>query len=137
MDMESTAGTDSSVLDGSITSKSQSEIMAELQSQQLNVTDKVGASLTFASGAKGAMGEWAVENAAQNRVKIRCDVYLGDRLIARSPMIAPNQHIEKISLLQSIQAGEYEVTAYINYYDPSTGAYAGKAGYKLRLTVAH
>ena len=56
-------------------------------------------------------------------------------MIAKSVPIKPDQHIETIILSENLESGQYDVIAYINYYDPDSGEYLAKAGFKIKLTV--
>ena len=124
-----------SAVDGAMQSKSQEQILKELQDQQINVTDKLGSHLYFPNSKAGTEGSWIVENVETNTVTMQCEVYLDDRMIAKSVPIKPNQHIETIVLSEDVAPGEYEVIAYVNYYDLSSGTYLAKAGFKVSLTV--
>ena len=122
-------------IDGALQKKSPDEILKELQQKQITVTDKLSSHIYFPSGKSGTEGNWIVENVATNMVTIQCEVYLGDVLIAKSVPIRPNQHIETIILSEDVKSGEYDVIAYINYYDLETDSYLAKAGFKIKLTV--
>jgi cell division protein YceG involved in septum cleavage len=125
-----------SALPGGYTPKSRQEILSELQKEQVVVTDKVSAQISFPSGAKGAVGSWVVENPATNKVIEQCDVVLNGKTVAESVPINPGQHIESITLSQKVAPGTYDVTATINYYSTSTKELLGKAGYRIKLTVS-
>jgi hypothetical protein len=125
-----------SALPGGYTPKSRQEILSELQKEQVVVTDKVSAQISFPSGAKGAVGSWVVENPATNKVIEQCDVVLNGKTVAESIPINPGQHIESITLSQKVAPGTYDVTATINYYSTSTKELLGKAGYRIKLTVS-
>ncbi len=122
-------------IDGEAQTKTQEEILDELKNQQLIVTDKLSSNIIFNSGEVGSIGEWVVENLKENDVIQQAEVYWKDVLIAKTTPIYPNQHITGVSLLESISPGEYEATAYINYYDTETKEYISKAGYSIHLTV--
>ena len=62
-------------------------------------------------------------------------MYWNEVLIAKTTPIYPNQHITGVALLESIEPGEYEATAYLNYYDIETKEFLSKAGYSIHLTV--
>lgn len=126
---------DGSSLDGKAETKSRDEILEELQRQQLVVTDKLSSNITFPSGEIGTVGEWVVENPAENNIIQQAEVYLMDKLIAKSTPIYPDQHITGVTLLDSVEPGDYEVIAYLNYYDINTKEFISKAGYKIHLTV--
>ncbi|HCA28480.1 MAG TPA: hypothetical protein DEP23_02305 [Ruminococcaceae bacterium] len=124
-----------SAIDGGVKSKTQEEILKELQADQINVTDKLSSNIFFPSGKAGTEGNWTVENVETNTVAIQCEVYLGDKMIAKSVPIKPNQHIETIILSEDVDPGQYEVIAYVNYYSIDKGDYLAKAGFKITLTV--
>lgn len=124
-----------SALDGQAESKTSEEVLEELQKEQINVTDRLGSCIVFSKGKAGTPGSWAVENPADNRVVMQCEVYLDNELTAKTVPIRPGQHIESVPLLKNLKAGTYDVTAYINYYAPDTSDYIGKAGYQIKLTV--
>lgn len=126
---------DGNSLDGEIQATDRDEILKELAKQQLNVTDKLSSNITFPSGIVDTIGEWIIENPKENTIIQQAEVYLDDVLIAKSTPIYPNQHITAIELLEEIASGEYEVIAYINYYDIETKEFISKAGYKIHLTV--
>ena len=111
------------------------EILKELEKQQLIVTDKLSSNITFPSGEVGTVGSWIVENPEENSIIQQAEIYFGDELIAKSTPIYPNQHITGIELLSPIEPGEYEVTAYLNYYDIEKKEFISKAGYKIHMTV--
>ncbi len=122
-------------IEGTAVTKSRVEILEELKKQQLVVTDKLSSNITFSSGKAGTIGEWIAENPADNNIIQQAEVYFDELLIAKSTPIYPNQHIEAIELNQNIKSGEYDVIAYINYYDIETKEFISKAGYKIHLTV--
>ena len=122
-------------IEGEAQSKTNNDILAELEKQQLVVTDKLSSNITFPSGSSGTIGDWIVENTATNNIILQAEVYLDDVLIAKSTPIYPNQHITGVSLLENIEHGEYDVTAYLNYYDVDTKEFLSKAGYTIHLTV--
>ena len=122
-------------LDGGYKSKTKEQILSDLQKAQVTVTDKISSSAIFDSGAKGSYGTWIVENLSENNVIMQCEIYDGERLICKSVPIYPNQHIERIELLEPVEAGSRDVTAYINYFTLDTKAYISKAGYKINLTI--
>lgn len=124
-----------SSLEGEVKAKEREEILKELEKQQLVVTDKLSSNITFPSGEIGIIGEWIVENPEENNIIQQAEVYLNDALIAKSTPIYPNQHITKIQLLEEVQSGEYDVIAYLNYYEIETKEFISKAGYKIHLTV--
>ena len=124
-----------SALSGAVGTNSNEEILDELRKQQLVVTDKLSSNITFPDGEAGTIGVWIVENPSTNNIIQQAEVYLEDQLIAKTAAIYPNQHIEAIELKQDLQAGEYDVIAYINYYEVDTKALISKAGYKIHLTV--
>ena len=124
-----------SSITGEAESASREEILKSLEKQQLVVTDKLSSNISFDSGTAGTVGDWVVENPEENNVIQQAEVYLADTLIAKSTPIYPNQHITGVSLLTDIESGEYEVTAYLNYYDIETKEFISKAGYRIHLTV--
>lgn len=124
-----------SALDGQTESKTSEEVLEELQKEQINVTDRLGSCIVFPKGKAGTPGSWAVENPANNRVVMQCEVYLDNELVAKTFPIRPGQHIESVPLLKDLKAGTYDVTAYVNYYALDTNDYIGKAGYQIKLTV--
>lgn len=126
---------DSSSIDGQAQARSREDILKELEKQQLIVTDKLSSHISFPVGKVDTIGEWIVENLEENSIIQQAEVYLDDVLIARTTPIYPNQHITGISLLEEVKTGEYEVIAYLNYYDLDTKEFISKAGYKIRLTI--
>lgn len=121
--------------EGEAAKKAREEIMNELKKQQLVVTDTLSSNISFSCGEIGTVGEWVVENGIENTVIQQAEVHLDDVLIAQSTPIYPNQHITGVELLADVDPGEYEVTAYLNYYDLDTKAFLSKAGYNIHLTV--
>ena len=124
-----------SAIDGMSESKTPEQVLEELKKAQINVTDEISSHILFPSGKKGTSGNWTVENPVSNNVMMQCEVFLGDKLIARSVSIRPDQHFESVCLLEDVEAGTYDVTAYVNYYDTQTIQYISKAGYQIKLTV--
>jgi hypothetical protein len=122
-------------VDGSAQSKTPEQVLDELKKAQINVTDKLSSHILFPCGKAGTQGSWVVENVKTNNVIIQCEVFLDDKLIAKSVPIKPNQHIETITLSKDVKAGIYDVTAYINYFKLDTNEYISKAGFKVKLTV--
>ena len=122
-------------IDGAASPKSREEILDDLEKQQLVVTDKLSSNITFPSGNSGTIGDWIVENPSSNNIIQQAEVYFEEQLVAKSAPIYPNQHIEKIELLQDIQPGEYDGIAYINYYNMETQEFISRAGYSIHLTV--
>jgi hypothetical protein len=122
-------------IDREAQTRNQEDILEELKKQQLIVTDKLSSNIIFNSGEVGSIGEWVVENLKENDVIQQAEVYWNDVLIAKTTPIYPNQHIKGVSLLESIAPGEYEATAYLNYYDTETKEFLSKAGYSIHLTV--
>ena len=120
---------------GAYVPKTSSQTLLELEKQQVTVTDKVGSQISFTSGDIGSEGTWMVENPASNKVVEQCEIYLNDKLIAKSAPINPGQHIESIKLLQNMISGDYTVTAYLNYFENGSKTYIGKAGYQIKLKI--
>lgn len=126
---------DGDSLEGEAVAREREDILNELKKQQLIVTDKLSSNITFPTGGPGEIGEWIIENPAENEIIVQGEVYLNDVLIAKSTPIYPNQHITGIALLEEVNSGEYEVTAYLNYYDIETKEFVSKAGYRIHMTV--
>ena len=124
-----------SAVNGEVQGKSKEQILSELQKTQVTVTDKVSSSAIFRNGTAGSIGSWNVENLPSNNVIMQCEIYEGDRLLVKSVPIYPNQHIERIELLESIQCGSHDVVAYINYFKLDTKEFISKAGYKINLVI--
>lgn len=122
-------------LDGRYKAKTKEQILSDLQKAQVTVTDKISSSAVFDIGEKGSFGTWIVENLPENNVVMQCEIYDGEKLLVKSVPIYPNQHIERIELLEPVEAGSHDVTAYINYFTLDTKAYISKAGYKISLTI--
>jgi flagellar basal body-associated protein FliL len=122
-------------VDGAVQSKTSEQVLDELKKAQINVTDKLSSHILFPSGKAGTEGSWMVENVETNNVIMQCEVFLNDKLIAKSVPIKPNQHIETITLSKEVKAGMYDVTAYINYFKLDTKEYISKAGFRVKLTV--
>lgn len=122
-------------VNGAVQSKTPEEILEDLKKAQINVTDKLSSHILFPNGKSGTEGSWSVENVETNNVIIQCEVFLDDKMIAKSVPIKPNQHIDTISLLENVKAGQYDVIAYVNYYKLDTSEYISKAGFKITLTV--
>mgnify|MGYP000023546275 CR=1 FL=1 len=124
-------------IDGSYQSMTREEILADLQERQQVVTDQVSTNVTFSSGKAGSTGEWVMENPKSNSVIQQAEIYYGDDnvLIAKTEPVYPGQYIQAVELLESLKSGEYEALVYINYYNLNEKTFAGKAGYKVHLTV--
>ncbi len=126
---------DGKSLEGEAEARTREDILNELKKQQLIVTDKLSSNITFPSSDIGEIGDWIIENPEENNIIVQAEVYLNDVLIAKSTPIYPNQHITGIALLEEVNSGEYEVTAYLNYYDIETKEFVSKAGYRIHMTV--
>lgn len=126
---------DGSAIDGEVQTKEREDIMNELEKKQLVVTDKLSSNIAFPSGEIGTIGGWVVENPKENNIIQQAEVYLDDVLIAKSTPIYPNQHITGVELLAVVESGEYNVTAYLNYYNIETKEFISKAGYNIHLTI--
>ena len=122
-------------VDGSYKQKTKDQILDELKKAQINVTDKVSSCALFKSGEKDSCGSWVVENLPSNNVIMQCEIYVNDKLIARSTPISPNQHIESIKLSEPLKAGSYDAVAYINYFKLDSQSYISKAGYKIKIII--
>jgi hypothetical protein len=120
---------------GEYMTKSSEQILSELKKAEIYVTDKISSSVLFENGLKGSNGSWVVENLASNNVIMQCEVFIGDKLFAKSVPIYPNEHIERIKLLNDLKSGSYDAIAYINYYKLGTKVYISKAGYKIKIVV--
>ena len=124
-----------SAIPGVYTPKSHDEILSELQKEQITVTDKVSAQISFSNGTKGTVGTWMVENPASNNVIEQCEVVLDGKTVVKSVPIYPGQHIENITLLEKVDPGTYDVIATISYYSTNARAFLGKAGYCIKLSI--
>jgi hypothetical protein len=124
-----------SALNGEYQTMTRDEVLADLKKAQVNVTDKLSSFISFPSGLKGTKGSWVVENVKENNVIEQCEIQLGDKLIAKTPPIHPNQHIKNIELLEQLEPGSYDVVAYISYFNLETKDYISKAGYKIKLSI--
>ncbi len=124
-------------LQGEASPKSDEEILEELKKQQVFVTDSISSSAVFQSGSKGSKGNFTVENLKGNNVIEQVEIYLtgGDQLIGKTTPIYPDEHVETIELLESLDKGDHEALAYINYYNPDTKALLGKTAYKITVQV--
>jgi hypothetical protein len=124
-----------SAIEGEAQSKTSDDILEELEKQQLVVTDKLSSNITFPAGEIGTIGDWIVENPEENNIIQQAEVYWNDVLIAKTTPIYPNQHITGVELLADMESGEYEVIAYLNYYNIETKEFVSKAGYAIHLTI--
>ena len=122
-------------INGAVQSKTPKEVLDDLKKSQVNVTDKLSSHILFPCGKAKTQGSWTVENSKTNNVIMQCEVYLDNKLIAKSVPIKPEQHIDEITLNQDVKPGTYDVIAYINYFKTDTNAYISKAGFKVKLTV--
>lgn len=121
---------------GSSSSPSKQEILSQLQKQEVTVTDKVSAQVSFPNGSKGSTGTWEAENPSSNSVIMQCEIVLDGKTVAKSAPIYPGQHIDGLVLSQQVSSGNYSVTATIKYYIKTTKAYLGMADYKIHLSVS-
>lgn len=121
--------------DGKYKEKTKEEILAELNKNQVNVTDKISSSAEFKNGLKGCVGSFVVENLPSNNVIVQCEVFRGKELLSKSVPIYPNEHIETIELLTSMNSGTYDAVVYINYFKLDTKEFISKAGYKIKIII--
>jgi hypothetical protein len=117
--------------------KTHEEILADLEKQQVIVTDTLSSHAAFPSGKKGTAGEWMIENVKTNNVIQQGEIYLGDVCIARSAPLLPGQHVESITLIEDVPAGTREVIAYMNYFNCDTQAFISRAGFNIKMTVSN
>lgn len=122
-------------LNGHYNQPSEKQVLDDLKKSQINVTDKLSSCVVFSSGSKESQGKWVVENIKSNNVIMQCELYLGNKLISKSVPIYPDQYIESVNLLEYVEPGSYDATAYINYFSIETKNYISKAGYKIKLMV--
>ena len=122
-------------IDGTYQSMSREEILEDLENNQQIVTDTVSSNVTFPSRNTGTIGEWVLENIEDNSVIQQAEIYFNNLLIAKTEPVYPGQYIQAVELLENLEPGEYEAIAYISYYNEDDKTFAGKAGYKIHLTV--
>lgn len=126
-----------SAMSGVYQGKSSSELLKELEKQQVRVTDKISSQIMFPSGNQGTKGAWIVENSPANSVTEQCSVVLKGQTVALSTPIKPGQHIENITLNTPVSPGTYSVTVNIKYYDSKTSVCLGQADYQnVRMVVS-
>jgi hypothetical protein len=121
--------------DGSAPEKSKEDMLAELEAQQIVVTDNISTNISFPSGKTGEIGTWKVENIAENNVIMQVEVFIGTQLVAKTTPIYPDQYIDEITLDADIPTGDTPAVAYINYYDIETKNLVGKTAYDITISA--
>lgn len=122
-------------IEGDPEKMSHEELLEYLKSQQIMVTDNLSSSMAFASGDKGTVGEWTVQNIEDNAVIMQAEVYIGKLMIAKTAPIYPGQYVQNVELLEDVADGSQKVLAYINYYHTDSKEYISRAGYEIMLEV--
>jgi hypothetical protein len=125
-----------SAKNGTNLNKSRKEILAELEKQQVVVTDKVSSYMQVSKNEKGAVTQWAMADLKNNNVQMQAEIYYQNKLYAESAVVAPGEHINSVTLINRMPKGKYKAIAYINYYSTDKNQkYLGKAGYVVNISV--
>ena len=82
-------------------------------------------------------GNLRIYNPAYNNYLIDVEIKLdsNNKTIFKSDKLKPNQYIEKAKLSRNLKKGEYEATATISAYDPTTEELLGVSAAKLIISV--
>lgn len=82
-------------------------------------------------------GNLRIYNPAYNNYLINVEIKLdsNNKTIFKSDKLKPNQYIEKAKLSRNLKKGEYEATATISAYDPTTEELLGISAAKMVIAV--
>ena len=82
-------------------------------------------------------GNLRIYNPAYNNYLINVEIKLdsNNKTIFKSGKLKPNQYIEKAKLSRNLKKGEYEATATISAYDPTTEELLGISAAKMVIAV--
>lgn len=128
---------DSNAAQGQFEGKSKEEIQAALNEEvakgMMNIS--IAAVITFPDGA--SEGEARIENIAANPVDQKVTITLADsgETIYESGALAPDQHIQNITLSRDLDPGEYAAVATFTGFDRETHKQTGQAAAEIVLNV--
>lgn len=123
--------------DGQAPYKSEQEVQEELDRKveegMLDIS--IAAKITFDNAKSEGIAN--IENVPGNRydVKVRIEDQNNGELLYETPMMKPNQFIEKIKLYKELPAGTYPAIATFIAYDQTSGAEVGQAAAQITIEV--
>lgn len=97
---------------------------------------RLNATPTFTNG--GQDGNILAQNPSFNQYLMVLEIALATeepQLLYQSKYIAPGQYLPSITLKDSLQAGTYEATAYINVIDPADLSFLGVLDCPITITI--
>lgn len=133
----STTSGDTAVQDGQAPYKSEEEMQEELNNKveegMLDIS--VASKITFENGTSEGVAN--IENVPGNIYDIKVAITLEstDEVVYETPLMNPNQYIEKIKLNRDLEAGEYEALATFTAYNQETGEEEGQAAAEIKIVV--
>lgn len=125
--------------DGQAPYKSEQEMQDELNNQveegMLDIS--IAAKIEFENGT--SEGTANIENVPGNIYNIEVSIELSDtgEVVYETPLMTPNQYIEKIKLNQDLDAGTYPAIATFTAYNADTGEEEGQAAAEITIEVAN
>lgn len=125
------------VFDGALPTDDPQAILDELQRKvdENQFAFRINSHVVFPADCKN--GNIRVENPSRNHYDMTVQLVLDDtgEVLYTSPVIHPDQYIEKIDLAQTLKPGEYSATAYFIASHPDTGDYMGEVAAEVKITV--
>ncbi|MCB7037347.1 flagellar protein FliS [Eggerthella sinensis] len=128
---------DSNASQGQFEGKSKEEIQAALNEEvakgMMNIS--IAASINFPDGA--SEGEARIENIAANPMDQKVVITLKDtgETVYESAALAPDQHIQNITLTKDLDPGDYAAVATFTGYDRETHKQTGQAAAEIVIHV--
>lgn len=125
--------------DGQAPYKSEEEMQAELDSKveegMLDIS--ISSKIDFENGTSEGVAN--IENVPGNIYDIKVSIELSDtgEVVYESPLMTPNQYIEKIKLNRDLDAGTYPAIATFTAYNTEDGVEEGQAAAEITIEVAN
>lgn len=125
------------VQDGTLDLTNSEEIKAMLQANvdKSAMTYRININPIFESGQ--AEGELMIENVADNQYLLQVEIIeeASSKQIYISPVLKPDQSIEKGTLTYDLPEGKHKAIAYFRCYEKETQVIVGEVGMKINITV--
>ena len=122
---------------GPVPTRDPDEIMAELNRKVEEGTMIISMNLNpvFENGT--AEGNLGIYNDSENRFGQVVEIFLNsdNRLLYRSGLISPGNHVANGRLLADLEPGDYACTAFFTSVDGDTAEAVGKAGAEIIISV--
>ena len=123
---------------GVMPGKTEEQIKDELNQKvsEKMIAFSINSNPYFESGT--SEGTILFENPDTNEKYIKLEIYLDEeeKIIYKTGLMAPGSYVATGTLLQDLDPGEYDCTAYIHAYNLVDNGYIGKAAAGITVTVA-